>query len=56
MLYLANAYSLTVQMKKDLVNKLNIYIPKVNDKDKGVRKMEGYAFAQELQTIKKLCI
>lgn len=59
LIYLANAYCLTMQMKRDLQEKLKIFIPTIkrdNSKDVSLRKLQGYAFAAEIQTIKRLCM
>lgn len=51
LIYLANAYCLTLQMKRDLQEKLKIFIPvikKDNSTDASLRKLQGYAFAAEI--------
>lgn len=49
LIYLANSYCLTVQMKRDLQDKLQIFLPNMKDKsDKNLTKLQGYAFAAEI--------
>jgi hypothetical protein len=50
---------LTMQMKRDLYEKLKIFIPtlkKDSSRDTSIMKLQGYAFAAEIQTIKRLCM
>ncbi|CDW72771.1 UNKNOWN [Stylonychia lemnae] len=52
-IYLANSYCLTLQMKRDLVNKLNIYIPKIKgNTDKNLKKLHGVVQSQIAQQLK----
>lgn len=56
LIYLANSYCLTMQLKKELSENLKIYLPRLNSGDKNIHKMEGYVYMKEIETIKKLCL
>jgi len=48
LIYLANSYCLTLQLKKELQNKLNIYLPSLKNGDRNLQKLQGYAYVQEI--------
>jgi hypothetical protein len=59
LIFLANSYCLTIHLKKDISSILGIRLPKL-EKDQQFSKREagmiGYILAQEIQTLKKLCV